>query len=78
MEGRGNNTTLVGTAEQVVDSLLEYYRLGVRGFLLRGYDIMEDAALLGRAVLPLLRRRVAEIDAAAAPPAQPASISSRT
>jgi alkanesulfonate monooxygenase len=63
MEGRGNNTTLVGTPEQVVDSLLEYYRLGVRGFLLRGYDIMEDAALLGRSVIPLLRSRVAGIDA---------------
>ena len=78
MEGRGNNTTLVGTAEQVVDSLLEYYRLGVRGFLLRGYEIMEDAAMLGRSVIPLLRSRVAGFDAAVQPAGQPASTSSRT
>lgn len=62
MEGRGNNTTLVGTAEQVVDALLAYYRLGVGGFLLRGYDMLPDAALLGRTVIPLLRQRVAELD----------------
>jgi alkanesulfonate monooxygenase SsuD/methylene tetrahydromethanopterin reductase-like flavin-dependent oxidoreductase (luciferase family) len=74
----GNNTTLVGTAEQVVDSLLEYYKLGVRGFLLRGYEIMEDATMLGRSVIPLLRRRVAELDAAMAAVGQPASTSSRT
>ncbi len=66
MEGRGNNTTLVGTAEQVVDALLAYYRLGVSGFLLRGYDMLPDAATLGRTVIPLLRQRVAELDASRA------------
>lgn len=65
MEGRGNNTTLVGTPEQVVDSLLDYYKLGVRRFLLRGYDVLADSAVLGRTVIPLLHRRVAELDAVA-------------
>jgi alkanesulfonate monooxygenase len=35
-QGRGNNSVLVGTPSQVADSLMEYRRLGVTRFLLRG------------------------------------------
>jgi len=54
----GNSTSLVGTPEQVVDSLLDYYDLGVTKFLFRGFDPLEDAIDYGRNLLPLLRETV--------------------
>jgi len=57
---QGNSTSLVGTAEQVVESLLEYYDLGVTKFLFRGFDPLEDAIDYGRHLLPPLRQAVAE------------------
>jgi alkanesulfonate monooxygenase len=57
---RGNTTSLVGTAEQVADALLDYYDLGITTFLIRGFDPLEDAVDYGRSLLPLTRQRVAE------------------
>lgn len=57
---QGNSTSLVGTAEQVVEALLEYYDLGITKFLFRGFDPLEDAIDYGRHLLPLLRQAVAE------------------
>ncbi len=62
--GQGNTTCLVGTAEQVADSLLAYYRLGVTGFLLRGFDPLADTVEFGRELIPRLRAGAAAIDAA--------------
>ena len=56
---QGNSTSLVGTPEQVVEALLDYYDLGVTKFLFRGFDPLEDAIDYGRNLLPLLRARVA-------------------
>jgi alkanesulfonate monooxygenase len=56
----GNTTSLVGTPDQVVDALLDYYDLGVRTFLFRGFDPLEDAIDYGRNLLPRLRAAVAE------------------
>ncbi|MFC3125951.1 LLM class flavin-dependent oxidoreductase [Pseudoroseomonas globiformis] len=54
--GAGANTTaLVGTAEQVAESLLEYRTLGVDTFLIRGFDPLEDAVEFGRSLIPALR-----------------------
>jgi alkanesulfonate monooxygenase len=54
--GAGSNTTsLVGTPEQVAESLLEYHALGVTTFLIRGFDPLDDATDFGRALLPLVR-----------------------
>ena len=36
--GSGNSTALVGTPEQVAESLLDYYELGVSTLLIRGFD----------------------------------------
>jgi len=55
----GNSTSLVGTPEQVVDALLDYYDLGVTKFLFRGFDPLEDAIDYGRNLLPLFREAVA-------------------
>jgi len=57
---QGNSTSLVGTPEQVVDALLDYYDLGITKFLFRGFDPLEDATDYGRNLLPLFRARVAE------------------
>ena len=56
--GAGNTTCLVGTAEQVAESLLDYYRAGCTAFILRGFDPLNDAAEYGRELIPLLREGV--------------------
>lgn len=58
--GGGNSTGPVGTPEQVVESLLKYYDLGIRKFLIRGYDPLRDVQEWGDELIPLLRRRAAE------------------
>jgi alkanesulfonate monooxygenase len=57
---RGNTTALVGTPEQVAETLLDYWRLGVSTFLVRGFDPLEDAVEYGKSLLPLTRALIAE------------------
>jgi alkanesulfonate monooxygenase len=57
---RGNTTALVGTPEQVADTLLDYWRLGVSTFLIRGFDPLEDAIDYGARLLPLTRALIAQ------------------
>jgi alkanesulfonate monooxygenase len=63
---RGNTTALVGTPEQVAESMLAYYDLGVTTFLIRGFDPLEDAIDYGRELIPLVRRAIAKRDLAQA------------
>lgn len=56
----GNSTSLVGTPQQVADAQLEYHKLGVTTFLIRGFDPLEDALAYGRDLLPLVHGAVAE------------------
>lgn len=56
---QGNSTSLVGTPEQVVESLLDYYDLGITKFLFRGFDPLEDTIQYGHELLPALRAAVA-------------------
>ncbi|AOX20059.1 LLM class flavin-dependent oxidoreductase [Kozakia baliensis] len=58
----GNSTGLVGTPEQVADAMLEYYRLGVDHFLIRGFDPLEDAKIYGRHLLPVVHEKVRAYD----------------
>ncbi|MEA1673636.1 LLM class flavin-dependent oxidoreductase [Nitrospirillum sp. BR 11163] len=60
---QGNSTSLVGTPEQVTESLLDYYDLGVRTFLIRGFDPLVDAIEYGRDLIPLVRQAVATREA---------------
>ncbi len=60
--GGQNSTALVGTPEQVADALLDYYDLGVRNILMRGFDPLNDAVDYGRELIPLIRAKVAERD----------------
>ena len=62
----GNTTCLVGTAEQVSNALLQYYRLGVHSFLIRGFDPYNDTIEFGRELIPRLRAGAAELDKAVA------------
>ncbi len=55
----GNSSVLVGTAEQVAESLLRYYDLGITSFLIRGFEPLEDAAEFGKELIPLVREGVA-------------------
>ncbi len=65
---RGNTTALVGTPEQVAESMLKYHDLGVTTFLIRGFDPLEDAIDYGRALIPMVRREIARREAQADTP----------
>jgi alkanesulfonate monooxygenase len=62
--GEGNTTALVGTPEQVAEAIARYYDLGISGVLIRGFDPFEDAIEFGRELIPWIRQKVAERDAA--------------
>jgi alkanesulfonate monooxygenase len=65
MGGAGNTTALVGTAEQVAESLLDYYDIGCTTLLIRGFDPLNDALEYGRELIPTVRAQVARRDRAA-------------
>jgi alkanesulfonate monooxygenase len=46
----GNSTALVGSYEQVADSLLDYVSAGASGLLIRGYDPLADATAYGHLI----------------------------
>ncbi len=58
----GNTSCLVGTAQQVADAILEYYRLGVGSFLIRGFDPLNDTVDFGRELIPRIKAGAVEID----------------
>ncbi|WP_034950342.1 LLM class flavin-dependent oxidoreductase, partial [Erwinia oleae] len=57
--GGYNSTSLVGTPDQVSDSLLDYYDAGIESVLIRGFDPLNDAVEYGKALIPLTREKVA-------------------
>ncbi len=59
---QGNSTDLVGTADQVVESLLAYYDLGVRTFLIQGFNPLSDAIEYGHEIIPRLRAEITRRD----------------
>jgi alkanesulfonate monooxygenase len=65
MGGAGNTTALVGTPEQVAESLLDYYDIGCTTLLIRGFDPLNDALDYGRELIPMVRAEVARRDRAA-------------
>ena len=58
----GNTSCLVGTAEQVADAILEYYKLGIGSFLIRGFDPMNDTVEFGRELIPRIKAGAVAID----------------
>ena len=59
----GNSTALVGTPEQVAESILRYYDVGIDALLIRGFDAYADTTLYGKELIPAIRERVAARDA---------------
>lgn len=57
--GRANTTGLVGTAEQIAESLVDYTKIGVDTFLIRGFDPLNDADHYGKNLIPIVRAYVA-------------------
>jgi alkanesulfonate monooxygenase len=57
---KGNSTSLVGTPDQVADALMDYYDIGIRTFLIRGFDPLPDTLTYGRDLLPRVKALVAE------------------
>ncbi len=53
----GAGTALVGSHEQVADSIAEYAALGITHFVLSGYPHLEEAYRFGEGVRPLLAAR---------------------
>ena len=62
----GNSTALVGTPDQVCESLLRYYDAGVTTILIRGFEPLPDAEEYGRELIPMVRAEVAKRDRKAA------------
>ena len=60
---KGNSVALVGTPDQVAEALLDYYDLGVKKFLIRGFDPLVDALDYGRYIIPRVREQVAAREA---------------
>ena len=56
---------LVGAPDTVARALLAYYKIGATSLLIRGYEPLEDAEQYGAELIPIVRRLVAEADAAA-------------
>jgi alkanesulfonate monooxygenase len=61
----GNSTALVGTPEQVAESMLRYYDIGITTLLLKGFHPLADAVEFGNRLIPLLRDGAARRDALA-------------
>ena len=58
----GNTSCLVGTPEQVARAILQYYKLGVDSFLIRGFDPFNDTVEFGRELVPRIKAGALEID----------------
>ena len=58
----GNTSCLVGTPDQIAAAVLEYYRLGIHSFLLRGFENPHDTIAIGRDLIPLIKAGAIEID----------------
>jgi alkanesulfonate monooxygenase len=58
----GNTSCLVGTPEQVAESILKYYMLGVDSFLIRGFDPFNDTVEFGQELIPRIKAGAIEID----------------
>src|SRR3954464_8593163 len=58
----GNTSCLVGTPEQVAAAVLQYYRLGIHSFLLRGFENPQDTVAIGRDLIPLIKQGALAID----------------
>lgn len=57
---------LVGGPEEIASAILEYKEIGISQFLFMGWPDLDEMIFFGREVLPLVRRKEAELAGAAA------------
>lgn len=62
VHGNHNSTALVGTPDQVAESIADYYKLGITSVLIRGFDPLNDALEYGKELLPSIREKTAALD----------------
>lgn len=62
VHGNHNSTALVGTPDQVAESIADYYKLGISSVLIRGFDPLNDAVEYGRELLPSIREKTEALD----------------
>jgi alkanesulfonate monooxygenase len=61
LTGGGSSTTgLVGTSEQIAESMADYVKVGVGAFLIRGFDPDEDATEFGSDLIPTAKAYMAD------------------
>ena len=68
--GAPQHVMQVGTPEQIAAAVLEYYRLGIHSFLLRGFENPHDTMAIGRDLIPLIKQGALAIDRQAKPPSR--------
>lgn len=56
----GNTTCLVGTPDQVAEAIGQYWDIGVRKILIRGFDPLADVHQFGSELIPSIRSVVAD------------------
>jgi alkanesulfonate monooxygenase len=56
----GNTTALVGTPDQVAESIADYYEAGVSTILIRGFEPLPDSIEYGKELIPAIRAEVAK------------------
>lgn len=57
--------TLVGSAEEVAESFMEYKAMGVSQFILAGWPKLDEMVYFGQSVLPLVRKKEYEFASSA-------------
>lgn len=62
VHGNHNSTALVGTPDQVAESITDYYKLGISSVLIRGFDPLNDVVEYGRELLPSIREKTEALD----------------
>ncbi len=58
-KGRATVLSLVGTPEQLTEALMGYYDIGIRRFLITGFEPVIDDAEIGEKLLPMFRAAAA-------------------
>ncbi|MFT0804127.1 LLM class flavin-dependent oxidoreductase [Bacillus swezeyi] len=54
----GNSTALVGSYEQVAESLIKYIGVGITEFIFSSYPHLETVSEIGEEILPIVREKV--------------------
>ncbi|WP_397539013.1 hypothetical protein [Rummeliibacillus pycnus] len=54
----GNSTALVGSYEQISESLIKYIKVGITEFIFSSSPHLETVSGIGKEILPLVREKI--------------------